>query len=122
MDMGEGFYQTMRVRAMGRESIYEPVRLLLLILQGPEGVLQTVSQDLQFLGQLVLFTELFSQQHQVTCGIVQRDVTQVKASPRQVVQVHHTEHTKLVTHHQRLNTKQWLNTTQQGPCSAGHNI
>lgn len=67
-----------------------PVCFLLLVLQGAEGVLQAVGEDLQLLRQLVLLTELLPQQHQVSRGIMQRDVAQIQATPRQVIQVHHT--------------------------------
>lgn len=67
-----------------------PVCFLLLIFQGSQGVLQTIGQDLQLLGQFVLLAELLAQQHQVARGVVQRDVAQVQAPPGEVVQVHHT--------------------------------
>lgn len=68
-----------------------PVCLFLLILEGSECVLQAVCEYLQLLREFVLFSKLLSQQHQVTCGIMKWDVTQVQASPCQVVQVHYTE-------------------------------
>lgn len=54
----------------GHKTILKPIRLFLLVLQGPEGVLETICQDFQLLCQLVLLTKLLTQQHQVTGGVV----------------------------------------------------
>lgn len=66
------------------------VCLFLFIFQCSERELQSVCQNFQFLGQFVFLSELFSQKNEVPCGVVQRDVTEIQASPRQIIQIHHT--------------------------------
>lgn len=77
---------------LGKKKTIKPISFLFLVLQGPQGVLETIRQDFQLLGQLILLTKLLTQQHQVTCGIMQWDVAQVKPPPCQIVQVHNTDH------------------------------
>lgn len=58
-----------------------PVRLLLLVLQVPVRLLQFVRENLQIPGQLVLCLELLGQQHQVSGGVMQRNVADEQSLP-----------------------------------------
>lgn len=90
-----------------------PISFSLLVLQLSVRPLQFFCQDLQVLRQFVLGLEMLREQHEISRGVVQRDVAEEETSPTQVVQVHdagrtqeedgvrlhHVDHLPLQAHH-----------------------
>lgn len=61
--------------------LHSPVGLLLLVVEVPVRLLQFIGQYLQIPRQLVLGLEFLGQQHQISCGVVQWNVTDEQPLP-----------------------------------------